>query len=104
MRISDLTEGNYVAPMPERASNDPSDGVSVSACGIVPQTSGERISREWNMASAVRALGHCWPLRCEPNVLYLEIELDRSSSVDQLAADVKRIIEERLAELSKQAH
>ncbi len=92
-----------LTPMPEGARNDPSDGVSVSACGIVPQTSGERISREWNMASAVRKLGH-WPLRCEPNVLYLEIELDRSSSVDQLAADAKRIIEKRLAELSKQAN
>ncbi len=54
------------------------------------------------MASAVRELGH-WPLRCEPNVLYLEIELDSSSSVDKLAADAKRIIEERLAKLSKQS-
>ena len=50
------------------------------------------------MTSAVRELDHS-KLECDPNVLYLEIELDRTSSLDVLLIQVREIISSRLSKL-----
>ena len=50
------------------------------------------------MASIVRELGH-GELRCDPSVLYLEIELEPRSSIDLLLSQAREIISRRLAKL-----
>ena len=51
------------------------------------------------MASKVRELDH-GELKCEPHVLYIEIELDRLSSIDDLVVQAREIISSRLSALN----
>ena len=50
------------------------------------------------MAPAVRELDH-GELKCDPKVLYLEIELDGASSLDDILVGARAIISERLSKL-----
>ncbi len=50
------------------------------------------------MGSVVRELDH-GELKCDPNVLYLEIELDRTSSLDALLIQAREIVSSRLSKL-----
>ena len=49
------------------------------------------------MASKVRELDH-GELKCEPNMLYIEI--DRLSSIDELVVQAREIISSRLSALN----
>ena len=51
------------------------------------------------MASKVRKLNHV-ELKCEPSLLYIEIELDRLSSIDELVVQAHEIISSRLSALN----
>ena len=50
------------------------------------------------MASVVKELDH-GELKCDPNVLYLEIELDQTSSLETLLIQARDIISTRLCAL-----
>jgi hypothetical protein len=51
------------------------------------------------MASVVRELAH-GQLRCDPRVLYLEIDLDDTSNAEALARDARNLITARLNRIS----